>query len=212
MDSNAKNSDVTESHPRGGYSARRRNYRPIIFVVAVLLIAGIVVFIFALNNKKPENSSTSSSNTNSTSTNTNGSSSASSVKTEEKSKGETPSEPSTKEPEVIDGKTPKNNEGEDANTANEITGVINYADSDGETLMIRVSIDQYLEEGTCLLELNAPATGDTFSLTDQITPSAATSSCSFDISTNLLIKGKYDMKITLDSAGKKGVLNGEVEI
>ena len=47
------NSEETPNH-----ATRRKNYRPAIFAVVLLLIAGAVAFIFALNhNKKPDNNS-----------------------------------------------------------------------------------------------------------------------------------------------------------
>ena len=44
---------------------RRRNYRPAVFVVALVLIAGIVAFVFALNHRGDTN--TDNTNTDTTS-------------------------------------------------------------------------------------------------------------------------------------------------
>ncbi len=186
---------------------RRRNFRPVIFIaVPVLVIVGVVIAI--LVNKKPaEPPKTNQPETVSTKTEE-----KKEEKKEEKSE-EKPSEetkPEEKEePEIIEGKTPVQQDQSGTQTG-ELTGVINYAESDGDTLIIRASIDQYLESGTCLLELTTA--GDSFSLSDNIGTSAATSACSFDISTELLVNGKYNIKITLTSGDKTGVIEGEANV
>lgn len=186
---------------------RRRNYRPIVFVAVLVLIAGVVAFIIALNNHNDNSNNKTETTTSET------------EKKEETTEKETEKEPEAKEaekeepkkePEEIEGKTPVSQDGE--TTATEITGVINYAARNEDAVMIRVSIDQYLEIGTCLLEMVSPSTGDTFSLSDTIAPSAATSSCSYDIAANLLTEGKYNIKITIESDNKKGIIEGEVDV
>ncbi|MBR3414819.1 hypothetical protein IKG73_02265 [Candidatus Saccharibacteria bacterium] len=201
------NSEETPNH-----ATRRKNYRPAIFAVVLLLIAGAVAFIFALNhNKKPDNNSD----------NTTTAETSKEEKSEEKPKAtETTKEPESakeaEEPEkapeeIVQNKAPVKQEGEDPNTLSELTGVINYAAVNDGTLMIRVSIDQYLDSGTCLLEMTSAS--DSFSLSDNIMPSASTSSCSYDIATSLLNSGdNYDIKITLNSENKQGIIKGEVKI
>ena len=201
MDSSVKNSEMENATPR------RRSFRPVIFIALVLVIVG--VFVIILINKKPAESAKSSQPETVAKTEEN----KEDKKAEEKKSEEpaVPSEPeAVKEEEIIEDQSPVKLDGEDPNTSNELTGVINYAESDGETVMIRATINQYLESGACVLDLTS--TDDSFNLTDQITPSASTSTCSFDIATSLLNSGKYNIKITLSSEGKKGIIEGEVDV
>lgn len=187
-------------------SVRRRNFRPVIFIAVPVIMAGIVIAI--LINRKPTESP-KDNQPETVATKTEG------KKEELEEKKEEGKKPAEEEPEedkgseVVDGKTPVQQD-ESPEISGDLTGVINYADSDGETVMIRVSIDQYLENGTCLLELTSA--NDSFSLSDNIATSASTSSCSFDIATSLLNSGKYDIKITLSSDGKTGLIEGEVDV
>lgn len=211
MENSAKSADVTESHPeRPGI--RRRSYRLAIAVVVLLLIAGAAVFGFAMLNRNKNTPQTDNNNEATTATaDTEKKVPAEETKSTEKTEEVSPENSTSKEPEIIDGKTPASMENNSVES-NGLTGVINYAESDGETVSIRVSIDQYLNGGTCYLELKSPTTGDTFSLTDEITPAVSTSTCSYDIATKLLINGKYDIQVTLSSDGKEGIIKGEVDV
>lgn len=190
-------------------SVRRRNYRPAIFVAIGILIIGVVILIITLNRHSGDNPK-----------DTETSSSVEIEKEKEKeneleTKSEKPveKEVTSETPEdegIVEGKTPVNLDQGSQTDLDALTGVVNYAASDGETVMIRISIDQYLEIGECVLELTT--IGDSFSLTDEILPSASTSSCSFDISTDLLTGGKYDIKVTVKSGDKEGVIKGEIEV
>lgn len=185
---------------------RRRSSRPAILIIAILLIAGIGVFVFALNQHHSNKASSTSEPT---------SQPEHKDESPEEEPEDTPEEPADtpeEEPEdIVEGKTPVNQDGNGANSEGTLTGVINYAASDGETLAIRVSIDQYLETGECLLELTSAT--DSFSLADQVAPSAATSTCSYDIATSLLEEGTtYDIKISITSGNKNGIIKGEVDV
>ena len=206
MDKSAK-TEIENATPR------RRNLRPAIFLTAVILVAAGVVAVIMLNKKKDEPKTANSPSSNVENVVTTPGKTTEDPKTDEKPKEEPEKSPEEEKPgdnlESDDGKTPIQQDSYDGNP-DVLTGVINYADSDGETLMIRVAIDQYLESGECLLELNS--SNDSFSITDQIAPSASTSSCSYDISTSLLNEGKYNIKITLKSGGKTGTIEGEVNV
>ncbi|MBQ7040577.1 hypothetical protein IJN73_00725 [Candidatus Saccharibacteria bacterium] len=206
MDNSLEKSSTPEETPKN--AVRRKNRRPLIFAIALVLIAGIVVFIFVLNNKN--NNTGSSSDTSSTSeTKEDEEDSKPAEKTEEK-KVESITEPDSTPEETVQNKAPVQQEGTDPNTLNELTGVINYASVNDDTLMIRVSIDQYLSSGTCFLELTSA--NDSFSLSDNIMPSASTSSCGYDIATSLLVSGRYEIKITINSENKTGIIKGEVDV
>lgn len=209
MENSAKSAEVTESHPeRPGI--RRRSYRLAIAVVVLLLIAGAAVFGFAMLNRNKNTPQPDNNNEATTATvDTEKKAPAEETKSAEKTEEVSPEDSTSKEPEIIDGKTPASMENNSVENDG-LTGVINYAESDGETVSIRVSIDQYLSAGTCALELVSSV--DSFSLTDEIAPSASTSTCSFDIATSLLIPGQYDITIKLTSGDKTGTIKGEVSV
>ncbi|MBQ9017257.1 hypothetical protein IJ103_03410 [Candidatus Saccharibacteria bacterium] len=191
-------------------SARRRNYRPAIFVVLIILLAGVAAFVIALN-RRSDNGSGSTETTSSTATkDENEKETDPETKPETKEETSKETEEETPKEEIVEGKTPVNLDQGDASDLDALTGVVNYAASDGQTVMIRVSIDQYLETGECTLDLTTSY--DSFNLADAISPSASTSSCSFDISTDLLTGGKYDINVTVRSGDRKGIIKGEVEV
>ena len=206
MDNSAENSGMENATPR------RRNLRPVGLIIGSILIVA-AVFAVLMIIRKPKNGDSGTENDTSTSeTKTEEKSKEKTEKkSEEKSKEESKEKSEEKtEDEIVDGKTPAQQDGENPNNLDEITGVINYAESDGETLMIRVLINQYLEAGQCLLELTSAS--DSFSLSDDVQPSAATSSCSYDISTSLLNSGNYNIKVTVKSENKNGIIEGEVNV
>ena len=101
-------------------------------------------------------------------------------------------------------------EGDDPNTQDDLTGVITYAGVSGDSLMIRVNIDQYLEDGTC--ELSLVQNGVIYSDVANIVGSAATATCEgFNVPAGGL-GGQYEIIISLSSGEKAGVIKGEVEI
>lgn len=104
-------------------------------------------------------------------------------------------------------------EGENPNTAAELTGVVTYAGLVGDKLTIRVNINQYLSGGSCALRLVFEDDVNVYSETVNIVNSASTSTCEgFDVPRTGLAGGKYSIIINLDSDGKTGVINGEVNL
>lgn len=103
-------------------------------------------------------------------------------------------------------------EGDNANDSDSLTGVITYAAVVGNKLTIRVSIDQYLSNGTCGLTLSRG--DDTIhSSIANIIGSASTSTCEgFDVPISELGGGAMDININLSSGEREGVIRGEVNI
>ena len=102
-------------------------------------------------------------------------------------------------------------EGEDPNEREDLTGVVTYAGVNGNNLMIRVNIDQYLNSGGC--ELNLVQDSVMYSDTANIVSSAATATCEgFNVPINGLEKGNYKIVIKVSSGDKVGTINGEVDI
>ena len=177
--------------------AKRRNYRKLVWWgIAVILVVLIVVGIVIAVNSNSNNEG---------------------VKTEEPEKVNQESvntEDSVEETteEIDDYKKIIQYEGDDPNKAEELSGVVTYANANGGVLIIRTSIDQYLTEGTCDLTLGR--SGDIiYSDTTNIVGDASTATCQgFDVATAGLGEGNIEITINLNANGKSGVIRGEASI
>lgn len=102
-------------------------------------------------------------------------------------------------------------EGEDPNEKQELTGVVTHAGVNGDNLMIRVNIDQYLDSGVC--ELSLVQGGVVYSDMANIIGSAMTATCEgFNVPVSRLSGGNYGIVIKISSGDKSGTINGEVRI
>ena len=103
-------------------------------------------------------------------------------------------------------------DGEDPNELEELSGAVTHAGVAGDNLMIRVNIDQYLEEGSCELELARDGATIYNSMTG-IVGNVATATCEgFDVPVSEVGGGEFEIIINLDAGGKVGVIRGEVSI
>ena len=103
-------------------------------------------------------------------------------------------------------------DGESPNQANELTGVVTYAGVSGDNLMIRVNIDQYLENGQCELTLKQ-GSATIYNSIASIIGSASTATCEgFDIPINKLGGGKFEININLSANGRTGLIRGEANV
>ncbi len=193
-----------------------RRHRPLykhpLFLATVILIviAGIVFAVLHFT-KKPSNSSDS---TVSTSQSSNApKSTQSSTETKNESTPETPADTTSSDSSVSpDGKTPEKYEGADPNQGETITGSLTTARFDGNKLLVRVNIDQYLSSGTCQLTLTNGA--NQLEKTARLIPSASTSTCEgFDIDSAELsnFSRSINININLTSGDKTGVITGVIE-
>lgn len=106
-------------------------------------------------------------------------------------------------------KTPIKYDGDDPNLLNELTGTVTFAGVAGDKVLIRVSIDQFLDSGSCVLTLGE------YSDEAEIAASASTSTCQgFDIPLSSLsdMSGKVNFIIDLSSGDKSGRINGSFEL
>ena len=113
--------------------------------------------------------------------------------------------------EVVEGKKVEQFDGDDPNVATELSGVVTYAGVNGDLLMVRVNIDQYLDSGKC--ELRLMQNGNvTYSSEAGVASGPSTSSCmGFDVPVNDL-KGNYEIIVKLNSGERTGVITGEVGV
>lgn len=103
-------------------------------------------------------------------------------------------------------------DGDDPNSAEKLSGAVTYAGVAGDNLMVRVNIDQYLEEGTC--ELNLVRNGATvYDSKVGIVGNVATATCEgFDVPVGEVGGGLMEIVINLSSGSKSGIISGEVNI
>ena len=131
------------------------------------------------------------------------------MSTEPKEKEESHEEKESSEPS--DNKTPVQNEGDDPNTLEELTGYITSANKVGNTLVLRININQYLSSGTCTLNLEK--NGAVVEKTAAIFPTASTSSCEgFDVPMSELSEGNWKVTISLSANGKTGTITGSTKL
>lgn len=103
-------------------------------------------------------------------------------------------------------------DGEDPNSAEELSGVITYAGFNDDRLMIRVNIDQYIDDGECRLDLMRGGVLIHEEVTG-IVGNVSTASCDgFDVPVDIVGEGAVEIEIHLDSDGKTGIIKGEADV
>lgn len=104
-------------------------------------------------------------------------------------------------------------DGDDPNTAEQLSGAITHAEVSGETLIIRVNINQYLEGGECTLQLLDSNDTVIYSDLASIMENAATSTCEgFDVPVNEIGSGMMRIKVVLRAGEKNGEIYREVDV
>lgn len=103
------------------------------------------------------------------------------------------------------------NEGDDPNTLDILTGTITAARVSGEQFIIRVNLDQYLSSGACSLTMTNGK--KTYSATANILSSVSTSTCEgFDVPMDKISSGTWSISIDLVSDEKVGNISQEVSL
>lgn len=91
--------------------------------------------------------------------------------------------------------------------ANQITGVVNYAQVNEGNLVVRVTIDQTISQGTCVLALISQSNGATVTKTASVITNPTSSSCKgFSVPTAELSPGKWNIAVKITSGSKSGTL------
>lgn len=184
--------------PSSRNARRRKPIIPIVVVVVVLLALISCLLIFKPFQKNsatpaPQDSTTSEK------------AETPAVKGDSQSQ-DNPTKTESGNDALIKEKTPVKYEGEGAAT-DSITGVITYVAANPSNFVIRVSIDQYLTDGTCELVLSGPSS---YTATAPVAPEASTSTCQgFDIPLSALTPGEYDIRINITSGSLAGTLTGK---
>ena len=116
------------------------------------------------------------------------------------------------------GKTPTQYEGANPNNNSSLTGIINYKSVVNNTLQIRTTINQYLDEGSCILTLNGP-NGQTYTNSVNIIANPSSSTCyGFDIPLDLIQadqdkrRGEWTINIHMTSGTRAGDLQDKIAL
>lgn len=116
------------------------------------------------------------------------------------------------------GKTPTQYEGANPNNSSNLTGIINYKSVVNNTLQIRTTINQYLDEGSCTLTLNGP-NGQTYTNSVNIIANPSSSTCyGFDIPLDLIQadqdkrRGEWTINIHMTSGTRAGDLQDKITL
>ena len=178
---------------------RSKNWISWVIILVLLIAAGVVVYLVWDNyfeDKKNDNTDTK----------------VSSGQVEKSEKAKSTTETEKKDAEMEDEKKVKQYEGEDPNKSEVLTGAVTYAGVNGDNLMIRVNIDQYVESGTCSLGLRR-AGANIYSAEASIVGGPATATCEgFDVPVAGLGNGDTVIVIYLNGGGKTGEITGEVSL
>ena len=120
----------------------------------------------------------------------------------------------TSDNKVEDGEKSKvqQYEGEDPNRKDALTGAITYVVVNDGRLMVRVNIDQFLDEGKCKMELKKEDSL-VYDMEARLIGSVTTSTCEgFDVPVTQLPNGKVSIVVKLSAGEKSGEIMGEVEL
>ena len=100
--------------------------------------------------------------------------------------------------------------GDSPNKAETLTGVISYAGVSNNNLVVRVNIDQFLEDGSCKIDVIKDG-NNIYTQTVPIQESVTTSTCNgFDIPVTQLTNGNLQIEVTVESGSRSGKMVGEV--
>ena len=102
-------------------------------------------------------------------------------------------------------------EGDDANNSASLTGVVTYKSVVDGKLLIRTTINQILDSGTCELTLSNGQ--KTVTRNSGIAPNPSSSTCEgFDIPTSELGSGTWKIEIKISGDDKTGTLTDSVNL
>lgn len=175
---------------------RRKNpifTHPVIFVVAALAVALVIIICFKVFQDHQEAAEES-------------------VQTSDVPAETASADNNSNTPDVVPDKTPAQYEGENANASSTLTGSISTAAVEGDKLIIRVTIDQLLSStGNCTLTLTRASQTLTYQANTIDNPSSA--SCEgFDIPVSDLSAGEWAININISAGDRSGSLAGKVTI
>ena len=183
-------------------SRRKRNKKWIytVFVIILLVIAGVVVYLVWDSYFRDKSSDD------------NGGETSQVVDDGAPEKNDTADTAKNASDDGVPEKKAIQYEGKSPNELDVLTGAVNYAGVSGDKLMIRTSVYQYLESGSCELVMTQDGV-TVYNEVAGIINDATTSTCKgFDVSIASLPSGYLQFVIYLSSGERTGEIGGEVNI
>ena len=187
---------------------KRKNNRKWLWIgggVALLVIVAVVIGVVVAQNNGAKNDNSSAGDENSEVKQLDS-------KTESDSKKDDSGDEKDFAEAEVEKKKVTQYEGEDPNKSEELTGVVTYTGVTDGVLMVRMSIDQYLTEGTCELILTRNG-AIIYSDKADIVGDVSTAMCKgFDVPVADLGGGSVEVTINLSAGGRVGTIRGEADI
>ena len=125
---------------------------------------------------------------------------------------ETPNDQGRGEEKPLEKEPVVQYDGDNPNTNASLTGVVNYAGATANNIIIRVNIDQYIDGGTCKLNLSQNGVV-AYTTTSNLIADVTTATCEgFNLPRSVVGSGNFAISIELSSGDKTGVINGELSL
>lgn len=180
-------------------STKRRSKKPLIIIaIVVLVLLGGYIAYAATSSSWPftqKDASHTSDNTNLTPTNS-------------KDNSQTTDTNSPADHTPVQNDTPSG----DKTSSNKLTGVITSNSVSNGQLVLRTTINQLVEDGTCDLTLTNSSTGKVVKRSASIIANPSSSTCEgFNIPTSDLGSGSWDITINLTSGDRTGQITGSAK-
>ena len=176
---------------------RRRNKKVLYFVIImiVLVIVGVATFLVCKNiAQKNENE---------------GGETEVAQEDNKKEEAKNLSDDKNEDDENIPEKQVPKYDGGDPNKAEELSGVITYAEVIGDKFMVGVNIDQFLASGSCNLSL-IQNDKTVYNANAEIVADVATSYCDgFAVPVSEIGSGEYEVVVEISSGNKTGTIRGK---
>lgn len=110
-------------------------------------------------------------------------------------------------------KTPQQFEDSEITTSPSLDGIINYKSVSNGVLIIRATINQSINTGTCALTLTRSSDKKQVSKSAEIVPNPSSATCKgFDIPVSELGSGKWNIVIEVTDGDKTGTISGDITI
>lgn len=114
--------------------------------------------------------------------------------------------------EIIEKPKVEQYEGDDPNGAEVLSGAVTYARVNGDRLIIRINIDQYLDGGRCDLSVRKDGVV-LYSEVANVVGGVSTATCEgFDVPVGSLENGTVSIVVDVQSGDRVGTINGEANL
>lgn len=175
----------------------------IVSVIVLLLAGGVFAYFTLISPDKSKTDSPDDSKKNSQTTDEKNGSDTNQTNDKDTTK--------PKDEDENENKTPVQYEGDNPNSSNTLTGIINYKAVVDGNLTLRNTINQMLSSGTCTLTLTS--NGRTVTRTANIIQNPSSSSCEgFSIPVTELGSGTWNINLAVNSGDRTGLFKDSISI